>query len=128
MSKSIIKTPNAPEAIGPYSQAVKSGSFLFVSGQIPINPKTGNITGDIKEQTRQSLENLKAVLLAAGSSLPDVLKTTVFLKNLDDFSGMNDVYREYFPKDAPARSTVEVSRIPRGALVEIEALAAVDGK
>jgi 2-iminobutanoate/2-iminopropanoate deaminase len=129
MSKSIIKTANAPEAIGPYSQAVKTGNLLFVSGQIPINPKTGNIPGDIKEQTRQSLENLKAVLLAAGTSLPDVLKTTVFLKNLDDFSVMNDVYREYFPKDAPARSTVEVSRIPRGALVEIEAIAAaIDGK
>jgi 2-iminobutanoate/2-iminopropanoate deaminase len=123
MSKSIIKTSNAPEAIGPYSQAVKTGNLLFVSGQIPINPKTGNIPGDIKEQTRQSLENLKAVLLAAGSSPASVLKTTVFLKNLDDFTVMNDIYREYFPKDAPARSTVEVSRIPRGALVEIEAIA-----
>jgi 2-iminobutanoate/2-iminopropanoate deaminase len=125
MSRSIIKTNNAPEAIGPYSQAVKSGPLLFVSGQIPINPATGTISGDIKEQTRQSLENLKAILLASGTSLGNVLKTTVFLKNLDDFTVMNEIYREYFPKDAPARSTVEVSRIPRGALVEIEAIAAI---
>jgi 2-iminobutanoate/2-iminopropanoate deaminase len=126
MSKVIIKTANAPEAIGPYSQAVKLGNLLFVSGQIPIDPATGKISGDIKEQTRQSLENLKAVLLAAGTSPAKVLKTTVFLKNMDDFTVMNGIYQEYFPKDAPARSTVEVSRIPRGALIEIEAIAAVD--
>ena len=126
MSKAIIKTDNAPEAIGPYSQAVKLGNLLFVSGQIPIDPATGKISGDIKEQTRQSLENLKAVLQAAGASLTTVLKTTVFLKNLDDFTLMNGIYQEYFPKDAPARSTVEVSRIPRGALIEIEAIAAID--
>ena len=123
MSREIIKTANAPEAIGPYSQAVKSGNFLFVSGQLPLNPATGKITGDIKEQTRQSLENLKAILQAASSSTSKVMKTTVFLKNLDDFTVMNEIYSEYFPKDAPARSTIEVSRIPRGALVEIEAIA-----
>ena len=126
MSRFIIKTASAPEAIGPYSQAVKLGNLLFVSGQLPIAPATGIITGDIKEQTRQSLENLKAVLLAAGASLTTILKTTVFLKNLDDFTVMNGIYQEYFPKDAPARSTVEVSRIPRGALIEIEAIAAID--
>ena len=128
MSKSIIKTSNAPEAIGPYSQAVKTGNLLFVSGQIPINPKTGNIPGDIKEQTRQSLENLKAILTAAGTSLSNVLKTTVFLKNLDDFATMNGIYQEYFPKDPPARSAIEVSRIPRESLVEIEAIAVIDNK
>ena len=128
MSKVIIKTASAPEAIGPYSQAVKLGNLLFLSGQIPIDPATGKISGDIKEQTRQSLENLKAVLQAAGASLTTVLKTTVFLKNLDDFTLMNGIYQEYFPQNAPARSTVEVSRIPRGALVEIEAIAAIDAK
>jgi 2-iminobutanoate/2-iminopropanoate deaminase len=126
MSKSIIKTANAPEAIGPYSQAVKQGNLLFVSGQLPFNPATGKIAGDIKEQTRQSLENLKAILLASGTSLSNVLKTTVFLKNIDDFAVMNGVYQEYFPQNAPARSTVEVARIPRGAFVEIEAIAAID--
>jgi len=126
MSRQIIKAANAPEAIGPYSQAVKLGNLLFVSGQIPINPATGKISGDIKEQTRQSLENLKAILLASGSSPAKVLKTTVFLQNLDDFAVMNAIYQEYFPKDAPARSTVQVSAIPREALVEIEAIAAID--
>jgi 2-iminobutanoate/2-iminopropanoate deaminase len=126
MSRVIIKTANAPEAIGPYSQAVKQGNLLFVSGQIPIDPATGKISGDIAQQTRQSLENLKAILLAGGASPAKVLKTTVFLKNMDDFTVMNGIYQEYFPKDAPARSTVEVSRIPLGALVEIEAIAALD--
>jgi 2-iminobutanoate/2-iminopropanoate deaminase len=126
MSRLIIKTTNAPEAIGPYSQAVKLGNLLFVSGQLPIDPATGKITGDIKEQARQSLENLKAILIASGASLVNVLKTTVFLKNMDDFTLMNGIYQVYFPKDAPARSTVEVARIPRGALIEIEAIAAID--
>jgi 2-iminobutanoate/2-iminopropanoate deaminase len=125
MSRETIKTTGAPGAIGPYSQAIKSGSLVFVSGQVPINPATGEIRGDIRVQTRQSLENIKAILEAAGSSLSMVAKTTVFLKNLDDFSAMNEVYAEYFPRNAPARSTVEVSRIPRGALVEIEAIAAL---
>jgi 2-iminobutanoate/2-iminopropanoate deaminase len=128
MSRVIIKTANAPEAIGPYSQAVKQGNLLFVSGQVPIDPATGKISGDITQQTRQSLENLKAILLAAGTSPANVLKTTVFLKNMDDFTVMNGIYQEYFPQNAPARSTVEVSRIPRGALVEIEAIAAIDAK
>lgn len=122
----IIKTDKAPKAIGPYSQAIKSGNILFISGQVPINPATGEITGDIKAQTRQVLENLKSILLAAGASPADVVKTTVFLKNLDDFNSMNEIYREYFSEDAPARSTIEVSRIPRGALIEIEAIAGID--
>jgi 2-iminobutanoate/2-iminopropanoate deaminase len=126
MPKKVISTNLAPRAIGPYSQAVKSGNLLFVSGQIPLNPVTGEITGDIREQTRQALENLESILGAAGASLTDVMKTTVFLKNLDDFSSMNAVYQEYFLKDSPARSTIEVSRIPRGALVEIEAIAVIN--
>jgi 2-iminobutanoate/2-iminopropanoate deaminase len=127
MFKTIIKTDKAPEAIGPYAQAVKSGNLLFVSGQIPIDPATGKITGDIKEQTRQSLVNLQTILQASGTSLSSVLKTTVFLKNLADFTVMNGIYQEYFPKDAPARSTIEVAGIPCGALVEIEAIVAIDG-
>jgi 2-iminobutanoate/2-iminopropanoate deaminase len=123
MPREIIKTSNAPEAIGPYSQAVKSGNLIFVSGQVPVNPATGKIADDITAQTRQALDNLKAVLAAGGATLANVMKTTVFLKNLDDFAVMNDIYREYFPKDPPARSTIEVSRIPRGSSIEIEAIA-----
>jgi 2-iminobutanoate/2-iminopropanoate deaminase len=125
MPREIIKTDKAPEAIGPYSQGVKLGNLLFVSGQVPFSRATGKMGGDIKEQTRQSLENLKAILIAAGTSPANVLKTTVFLKNLDDFATMNEIYQEYFPKDPPARSTIEVSRIPRGSLIEIEAIAAI---
>jgi 2-iminobutanoate/2-iminopropanoate deaminase len=126
MSRKIIKTDQAPEAIGPYSQAVKYGNLLFVSGQVPFNRATGKISGGIEEQTRQSLENLKAILVASGTSLDSVLKTTVFLKNMDDFAAMNGVYKEYFSQDPPARSTVEVARIPRDSMVEIEAIAAVN--
>ena len=128
MSKKVIFSDEAPKAIGPYSQAIQSGNLLFVSGQIPINPATGEISGDISEQTRRVLENLKSILLAAGATPTDVLKTTVFLKNLDDFNAMNAIYGEYFTLDAPARSTIEVSRIPRGALVEIEAIAVINHK
>jgi len=127
MSREIIKTDKTPDAIGPYSQAVKYGNLLFVSGQVPFNKATGKLAVGIKEQTKQSLENLKAILTAAGTSLQSVLKTTVFLKNMDDFSAMNDVYKEYFPQDPPARSTVEVARIPRDSMVEIEAIAAING-
>jgi len=126
MSKEVIFTEKAPKAIGPYSQASKSGNLLFISGQVPVNPTTGELTGDIKVQTRQVLENLKSILLAAGASTIDIVKTTVFLKNLDDFNIMNEVYREYFPNNAPARSTIEVIRIPRGALIEIEAIAVIN--
>jgi 2-iminobutanoate/2-iminopropanoate deaminase len=128
MTREIIKSSNAPEAIGPYSQAVKSGNLIFVSGQVPVNPATGKIAEDIKAQTQQALDNLKAVLAAGGATLAQVMKTTVFLKNLDDFTVMNDIYKEYFPKDPPARSTIEVSRIPRGSSIEIEAIAITDGK
>ena len=123
MTKEIIFTAKAPKAIGPYSQAVKSGNMVFISGQVPINPVTGEMLADVKDQTRQVLENLKSILFAAGASLDNVVKTTVFLKNLDDFSAMNEIYLEYFLEQPPARSMVEVSRIPRGSLVEIEAIA-----
>ena len=126
MPKEVIFTEKAPKAIGPYSQAIKSGNLLFISGQVPVNPTTGELTGDIKVQTRQVLENIKSILLAAGASTIDIVKTTVFLKNLDDFNVMNEIYGAYFPQDAPARSTIEVARIPRGALIEIEAIAVIN--
>lgn len=123
--KHIINTPNAPTPIGPYSQAVKSGHLVFTSGQIPIDPKTGEmISGDIREQAIQVLENLKAVLEAAGCALDDVIKTTVFLSDMAHFPEFNVIYAEYFGEEnAPARSTVQVATLPKGALVEIELVA-----
>lgn len=126
MNKEVISTPNAPKAIGPYEQAIKIGELVYASGQIPLDPKTGDIVaGDIKIQTRRALENLKAVLEASGSSLDRVVKTTVFLKNIGDFAAMNDVYAEYLGGAKPARSTVAVADLPRGALVEIDLIALV---
>ena len=120
----IIHTDKAPAAIGPYSQAVKTGNLLFVSGQIPIDPATGVFAGeDIATQTRQSLNNLKAILEEAGYSLADVVKTTVLLANMGDFAAMNAVYAEFFPSNCPARAAFAVKDLPRGALVEIEAIA-----
>lgn len=123
MAKLVIRTDTAPRAIGPYSQAIKFGQWLYISGQLPIDPVTGKMPSTIKEQTHQSLNNLKAILTSADANLSDVVKTTIFLKNLDQFVEMNEVYAEYFAKDAPSRSTIEVSRIPREALIEIEAIA-----
>ena len=126
MGKSIIKTDKAPQAIGPYSQGVKveKGGLIFVSGQIPISPESGElISGSIGDETRQVLKNLKAILEEAGSGLDKVVKTCVFLKNMDDFAEMNQVYSEFFQKDPPARSTVEVSRLPKGVRIEVEATA-----
>lgn len=125
--KKIIHTDQAPAPIGPYNQAVKSGPLLFTSGQIPIDPATGAlVSGGIREQTLQVFENLKAVLEAAGCTLGDVIKTTVFLADLADFPELNRLYAEYFGEDhAPARSTVQVAALPKGALVEIEAIAKV---
>lgn len=124
MNKSVISTDNAPKAIGPYEQAVKVGDFVYASGQIPLDPKTGNlIEGGIAVQTRRVMENLRAVVEAAGSSLERVVKTTVFLKDIGDFAAMNEVYGEYLSKSKPARSTVAVADLPRGALVEIDLIA-----
>lgn len=128
MEKEVISTQNAPAAIGPYSQAIRAGNLLFISGQLPVNPANGEISGDIEVQTVQSLDNINSILLSIGASLNNVVKTTVFLKNLDDFTAMNRVYEKYFTLDAPARSCVEVSKIPKGAIVEIEAIAVVKGK
>ena len=118
----VIQTPNAPAAIGPYSQAVQVGDFLFTSGQIPLRADGTLLEGDITAQTTQVLANLKAVIEAAGSSLNHVVKTTVFLKNLDDFVPMNKVYGDTFGSHTPARSTVQVAKLPRDVLVEIEAI------
>jgi len=129
MNKEIIKTKNSPAAIGPYSQGVKaaSGRLVFTAGQIPLDPETGEIKGNtIAEQTKQALLNLKGVLEAAGSGLDMVIKTTVFLKDMNDFSAMNSVYAEFFTGNPPARSAVEVSRLPKDVLVEIECVALSD--
>jgi len=121
-----ISTENAPEAIGPYSQAVVSNGFAFLSGQIPLDPATGKlIEGDVAAQTVRVLENLKAVLEACGSSLGHVVKTTVFLKDMGEFAQMNAVYSEYFPENPPARATVEAARLPRDVRVEIDCIATV---
>ena len=124
MKKNIIATANAPAAIGPYSQAIDCGSFIVTSGQIPIDPATGNLVeGDITAQTRQSLTNVKAIVEAAGLTMDRVAKTTVFLQNMADFAAMNAVYAEFFTEgNYPARSAVEVGALPKGALVEIETI------
>ena len=124
--KSPIHTQQAPAAIGPYSQAVKVGSLVFVSGQIPVDPATGEFAGpDIETQTHQSLKNLKAILEEAGSGLDKVVKTTVFLQDMNDFAAMNGVYAQYFKEPFPARAAVQVGRLPKDALVEIECVAEV---
>ena len=121
--KKIIATSKAPSAIGPYSQAVAAGDFLYVSGQIPIDPATGNLVeGDIQAQSTQSLKNVKAIVEAAGCSMSDVVKTTVLLKNIADFAPMNEVYATFFTGDCPARAAFAVAVLPKGALVEIEAV------
>jgi len=121
-----IQTENAPAAIGPYSQAIKAGGFVFVSGQIPIDPQTGQfVAGGIAEQTERVLKNLKAVLEASGSSLDQVVKTTVFLADMKEFTGMNEVYTTFFSGAPPARATVAAAGLPRDARVEIEAVALI---
>ena len=123
--REIIETKNAPSPIGPYSQAVRANGFVFVSGQIPVLPDTGSVVeGGIAEQTHQVMKNLSAILNAAGTGLGKVVKTTVYLSNLDDFSEFNQVYGEYFGDAKPARATVQVARLPKEVLVEIEAIAA----
>ena len=124
--KKVIKTTKAPAAIGPYNQAIQVGNLVYTSGQIPIDPATGNfVEGGIKEQTRQSLLNVKAILEKAGLTMSDVIKTTIFMADMNDFSDMNAVYSEFFPEPYPARSAVAVKTLPKGALVEIEVVAGV---
>lgn len=124
MTKTIIKPAKSPAAVGPYNHAVRVGDLLFCAGQIPINPADGNlVAGDIKAQTERVLENVKAILEDQGLSFKNVVKSTVFMVNLGDFGAMNEVYAKYFTSDFPARSTVQVSALPKGAIVEIEVVA-----
>ena len=123
MNKQVIKTDNAPEAIGPYSQGIIVGDFVYTSGQIPINPATGVMETDIKLATKQSMENIKAILEEAGTSLENVVKTSIFLKDLNDFAAVNEVYGTYFTENPPARSCVQVAKLPKDAVIEIEAIA-----
>ena len=126
--RSAIRTSQAPAAIGPYSQAIRSGDLLFTSGQIPLDPVSGKLVeGDITAQTRQVMANLRAVLAAAGADFADVVKTTIFLVDMGDFAAVNAVYGEHFPAAPPARSTVAVARLPKDARVEIEMIARVAG-
>ena len=128
MERTVVSTPNAPAAIGPYSQGiVAQGTMIFTAGQVGFDPASGAfVAGDVKAQTRRALENVKAILEKGGATLQSVVKTTVFLKEMGEFAAMNEVYAEFFPAPAPARSTVEVSRLPRDARVEIEAIAVVE--
>lgn len=118
--KKVINTEKAPGAIGPYSQGIKAGGFLFVSGQLPVDPETGTMKADITSQTFQSLNNAKAIIESSGLTMKNVVKTTVFLSDMNNFSKMNEVYKTFFTEDYPARSAVEVARLPKDALVEIE--------
>ncbi len=128
MTRKIIHSNSAPEPIGPYSQAVQFENLIFTSGQIAINPVNNElIAGDVEDQTRQVLENLRAVLEAATASLDTVIKTTIFLKNMDDFVKVNNVYDSFFGSSVPARSTVEVARLPKDVMVEIDCIAAIPG-
>jgi len=127
MQHSQISTPHAPAAIGPYSQAIRCGQFVYTSGQIALDPSSGELVGaDVQAQTHRVLQNLQAVLTSAGSSLASVVKTTVFLAHMSDFQGMNAIYASYFTGVAPARSTVAVAELPRKALVEIECVALIE--
>ena len=125
--KKVINTKKAPAAIGPYSQGVMVNNFLFISGQLPMDPETMEmVTGDIQQQTKQSLENIKSILEEAGLNFNNVIKTTVFIKDMDDFAKINEIYGNYFNENKPARACVEVARLPKDAGVEIEAIAAVE--
>jgi 2-iminobutanoate/2-iminopropanoate deaminase len=124
MPKQAISSPDAPKAIGPYSSALRSGQWLFVSGQVPIDPATGTmVAGDVAVQTRRVLENIGALLAAGGLTYKDLVRTTVFLADMNDFAAMNEVYRTYFTEPYPARSTIEAARLPRDARIEIDAIA-----
>ena len=125
MSKKVIATEKAPGAIGPYSQAMRIGNMIFTSGQIPLNPATGEMVTEIAAATKQSLENVKAILEVEGATMDNVIKTTVLLRDMNNFVAMNEVYATYFPQNPPARSAVEVARLPKDAIVEIEVIAAL---
>ena len=125
MSKKVIATEKAPGAIGPYSQAMRIGNMIFTSGQIPLNPATGEMVTEIAAATKQSVENVKAILEVEGATMDNVIKTTVFLSDMNNFVAMNEVYATYFPQNPPARSAVEVARLPKDAVVEIEVIAAL---
>jgi 2-iminobutanoate/2-iminopropanoate deaminase len=126
VKKKVIQTERAPKAIGPYSQAIQAGNFLFLSGQIPLDPETGELVkGDIGQQTKQLLENIKGILESQELGMEDVVKVTIFLRDIGNFNRVNEVYATYFPPPAPARSTVEVAKLPRNAEVEIEAIALI---
>ena len=128
MTKEIISTENAPQAIGPYSQAVKAGNLMFISGQIPLDPKTGDLVSEsIEDQAKQVLDNVKSICEASGNSLDDIVKISIFLTDLNNFSVVNDVMKEYFSEPYPARATVEVSGLPLGVNVEIEAIVLING-
>jgi len=126
MSKKIISTEKAPAAIGPYNQGIVAGGFLYTSGQLPINPVTGLVPSSIEEQTVQVLDNLKAIIEAAGSTMEKVLKCTVYIVDFNDFAVMNNIYSTYFPTNPPARATVGISKLAKNALVEIDAIAIVE--
>ena len=124
MGRKIVRTADAPQAIGPYSQAVEAGGFVYVSGQIPIDPKTGNVAqADIKGQTKQVMDNARAILVAAGCTMAKVVKVTIYVKDMNDFASVNEVYGGYFTGEPPARATVEVSRLPKDVSIEMDFIA-----
>ncbi len=123
--KKQIHTDNAPKAIGPYSQAIVANGMIYISGQLPVNPVTGEVSQDVKEQTKQSMENIKAILETAGSDFSKVVRCGIFIKNMNDFAQINEVYGAYFSEPFPARATVEVARLPKDVLVEIDAIALI---
>lgn len=125
MNKKVISTEKAPGAIGPYSQAVRIGDMIYTSGQIPMNPSTGEMVTEIKAATKQCLENVKAILEVEGAQMSNIIKTTVFLQDMNDFVAMNEVYASYFHENPPARSAVQVSRLPKDSIVEIEVIASL---
>ncbi|CDX04262.1 endoribonuclease L-PSP [Desulfitobacterium sp. LBE] len=126
MSINVLHTDKAPAAIGPYSQGIKAGNLVFTSGQLPLNPLTGELETDIRQATRQSLENVKNILESAGTSLGKVVKVVVFLRDMNDFAAMNEIYGTFFTTNPPARSAVQVARLPKDAIIEIEAIALAD--
>ncbi|MGI1658769.1 MAG: RidA family protein [Desulfitobacterium sp.] len=126
MSTKVLHTDKAPAAIGPYSQGVKAGNLIFTSGQLPLNPATGELESDIRKATQQSLDNVKNILESAGVAMDKVVKVTVFLRDINDFAAMNEVYGTFFTANPPARSAVQVARLPKDAIIEIEAIALAD--